>query len=345
MLDYAKLNQGFREKLEGAASDVSARAPSTSLRMTRQVALCFSGHPRAFLRYGARWKEFIDSIREEFELQIFYHMWSSTGLLEIADGGFRTGTYEDNAFMFIDQINEILSPASYCIETETVELNKRIEGFPSVYLNQSQSSKGRILSQIYSVEKSDKIRQYYEYRQSPSIAVIRMRFDLVPSDDMQAHKVIEEIRYIVDHPDEAIIFGTSPTYHRHHGGGGGCTYCDTAYRTRDTLKHFCVPEHQHSNDLCDLYAIGSSRSMAVYCSLFTHAETIWAEASLKSKSTEALGITPYPDQDNPQDTRVFLTGEQLEHDLHCFYPEKLLRFHLKDIAVVNSMAEFQIRRR
>jgi hypothetical protein len=108
---------------------------------------------------------------------------------------------------------------------------------------------------------------------------------------------------------------------------------------------FSMPRHHHGNDLCDLYALGSPAAMALYASLFTNARTIWAEIEAQSKSPDELGLLPCSDDDNPNDKRVLLDGDQTENGLHCFYPEKLLRFHLKDIAVVNGASEFHICRR
>lgn len=259
--------------------------------------------------------------------------------------GFKEGTYEDVAFTAIDELNHFLKPTSFCVESGSSSVNLTAKKFTGVYLNERQAAKRYILSQVYSVEQADKLRQDYDEQHIPSVAVMRMRFDLVPGDGLQGYKVRNEMRYIADNPNARIIFGTNPNYHRHPGGGGGCQICDMAFRTADMPSDFSMPQHHHGNDICDLHALGTPATMALYASLFTNAQTIWAKVEAQSKSPDILGVLPYPDDDNPIDKRVLLDGDQTENGLHCFYPEKLLRFHLQDVAVVNSASEFHICRR
>lgn len=343
--DFSELNDSVRRDLMRLAFDADAVARSATLVAKRPVAICFSGHSRAFLHYSAYWREFLETINDEFDLRIFYHTWADTGFVKSVNGNFKEGTYETVAFTAIDDLNHFLNPTSFCIESGSSSVNLAAKAFSSVYLNERQAAKKYILSQIYSVEQADRLRQDHDERHVPSVAVMRMRFDLVPADSSQAYKVRDEMRYIADNPNVRIIFGTNPNYHRHPGGGGGCQVCDMAFRAAGMPNDFSMPRHDHSNDICDLHALGSPAAMALYASLFTNAQTIWSKVETQSKSPAELGVLPYFDDDNPNDKRILLDGDQTENGLHCFYPEKLLRFHLQDVAVVNSTSEFHILRR
>lgn len=343
--DFSELNDSVRNDMIKLAMNAGAATQRRTAATRRPVAVCFSGHPRAFLRYSDQWRTFFGGINDEFELRIFYHAWAETGFVKLENGSFKEGTYETAAFTAIDELNRALNPTSFCVETGSSRVNLAAEKFPGVYLNERQAAKRHILSQIYSVEQADRLRQDYDERHAPSTAVMRMRFDLVPADSTQGRKVCDEMRYVADNADTRIIFGTSPNFHRHPGGGGGCQACDRAFRAAGMPSGFSMPRHHHGNDLCDLYALGSPAAMALYASLFTNARTVWAEIEAQSKSPGELGLLPCSDDDNPNDMRVLLDGDQTENGLHCFYPEKLLRFHLKDIAVVNGASEFHICRR
>ena len=343
--DFSELNIIIQRDIMNLILNPNTISRSVTLVSKQPVAICFSGHPRSFLHYSEQWKNFFETINDEFELRIFYHAWADNGFVKLVNGSFKEGSYETVAFTAIDELNQFLNPTSFCAESGSSSVNRAAKEFPDVYLNEKQAAKRHILSQIYSVEQADKLRQDYDEWHVPSVAVMRMRFDLVPADNSQGHKVRDEMRYIADNQDARIIFGTSTNYHRHPGGGGGCQACDMAFRAANMPSNFSMPRHHHGNDICDLHAIGSPAAMALYASLFTNAQTIWAKVTAQSKTPDELGVLPYFDDDNPSDKRIKLDGDQTENGLHCFYPEKLLRYHLQDVAVVNSASEFHIYRR
>ncbi len=344
LADFSAINPEFRSQIAQGCEDARKERPPGAAVKKPAVAICFSGHSRAFLRYKPQWQDFFDDLRQEFALDIFYHMWSSTGYLEHSNGVYVEGTYAEEDFSSIDLVNNFLKPKSYCVESNSAVLNAKLSNFPHVYLNHRQSGKQRILSQLYSIEQADRLRRDHEARHAPSVAVMRMRFDLAPCNRMQGELIRKEVRHIIENPAVPVIFGSNPAYHGHYGGGGGCQFCDAAFRAAGS-QAFQVPRHRHTNDLCDLFALGSPACMEAYSSLFTHAETIWGRVRADCKCPDALGLTPYRDSEDANDLRFVLNGEQLEHELHCFYPEKLLRFHLEGIAVVNSASEFHICRR
>jgi hypothetical protein len=315
-------------------------------RARSTVSLCYSGQPRMFMKYRHLWTQFYDEIREVCDLRIFFHAWAQQGLVRKIGGEFREGNYEHTIYRDFDSLIDFLQPQNFAVEYAAPEFEHEVASFPPVSLWTSQASKYYILSQLYSVTRADSFRQHYDQAHGVSDAVLRLRFDALPI----VHR-FREIAYVATNPDIPILFAPAPHAHGHPGGGGGCLACTALFSSHSEngaiwshLKAHFATHAWHSNDICDIYAIASSRVMSRYATIFWSARTIWERIAAISALMPEPTFPARPDHHNPVDRRFETTTQHLEESFHAFYPEKLLRFGMNDVLVVHSEAEFRITR-
>lgn len=329
--------RAFRPALEGSKPTPNPR---------KIVSLCFSGHPRVFLNYKDSWEKIFDSFRERYELRLFFHAWANRGLLKMAGGHFAEGQYEVERFSSFGELLDFVNPSSFMIESKSDELEEAYQKFDPVLLSFNQASKYAILSQLYSIEKADKLRRRFDKDHGESDVVFRLRFDLSP--DLLD---FSDVEYLIAHPDVPVIFAPSAETHVHPGGGAGCRVCNKFFlECRETpnflarLGEFFSNHGHHGNDICDIYALGNARMMSVYSSMFSRSSDIWQKIRSFSALTDISEIPTRGDPGNLQDSRIAPHGHDYEERIHCFYPEKLLRFGTEGALVVDSQSIFRLRR-
>lgn len=269
-------------------------------------------------------------------------------MLRGPDGGFVEGSYDTGRFNRFDEILDFLRPAAFAIETDAPDLDRRIAEFPAAILTSVQASRRAILSQIYSVGRADLLRCTYERTHGPSDVVFKLRFDLNP-----VGFVMDEIDYILAHPETPVIFAPTPHAHVHPGGGAGCRACqaffDQNHEAPDfdvRLSDFLAAHGRHSNDICDLHAIASPASMSEYTRALDKSAEIYQQVLLAYKLTNVRAMGVEPDRDEPRDLRVVGGGIGFRSVEHApfFYPEKLIRFGTGSQLVLDGRSVFRIHR-
>ncbi len=138
---------------------------------------------------------------------------------------------------------------------------------------------------------------------------------------------VQDIYSVNTNPDVIIVNSDS---HVHPGGGGGCVDC--------TIDCKCNNEY-HSNDICDLWCMGSSKIMNKWSKIYDNLLPTYK--LIQSKSTplkQISGINYDIDVDSNEVIFKFNIDQlmQIENTIHCFYPEKLLRVIFKDEKILNA---------
>jgi len=312
------------------------------------VAICFSGYPRVILNYKAEWKSYFDLIRSKYDLRVFFHAWDRTGLVRSEGGKFVEGSYELGRYTQFDELIDFLSPNAFSIGTPFDDYADKLANLADVIVSSTQAHPQAILSQIHSVYLTNQLRNHYEKEFGKSDAVLKVRFDIVPYVSS-----LVEIDLILEHPDIPILFAPTPGMHLHPGGGGGCLECVSFFE-----KNFRNPEFQgrflsffaqhknHSNDVCDLFAISNSDTMNAYTAMFPNIVQIYDSIkrhNVKNLHDYLLDI-PWGDHKIKRIFDVKSKSWDIEAS-PIFIPEKFIRFYLTDTLVLHYKSVFSVRRR
>ncbi len=315
----------------------------------KNVALCFSGHPRVFLEHASAWDQYFTMIRSRYNLLIFFHCWADQGLVPLLNGQYVEGQITSGHYRATQDLIDFLRPAAFSIESISPELLQMCSEFPPVMLSSIQASRKKILSQLYSINRADTIRQSFEASANvKSDVVVRVRFDATPQ-----HLTLNEINYVAAHPEAKVLFAPSPVWHIHPGGGGGCTECHTffdahwlqdGFETR--AQEFLAQHHRHRNDICDLFAVGSPETMRHYAQIYGNAQALNSQLQADIEPQVIHGYHFSQDDENPADRRISSASPSFDiENSPIFVPEKLIRYQMAGFLVVHGETVVVIQRR
>ena len=316
----------------------------------KNVAICLSGHPRVFLEHAAAWDRYFAMIRSKYNLFIYFHCWADQGLVPLVDGQYVEGQLIPGHYHATQDLIDYLRPAAFSIESLSPALLQRCKEMPPVLLSSWQASGRKILSQLYSINRADAIREAFEASENlKSDVVVRMRFDAIPH-----HLTLNEINYVAAHPDMKVLFAPSPAWHVHPGGGGGCTECHSFFDAHwlqpgfeARADEFLSGHRRHANDICDLFAVGSPQTMKHYAQTYSSAEALkeQIQGSVERRILQDYQLAQ--DAENPCDHRIQATSAypfDIENS-PVFVPEKLIRFQMAGFLVVHGETVVVIQRR
>ena len=289
-------------------------------------------------------------IRREYVLSIYFHSWADQGLVRMSGGECVEGELVPGYYLKFQELVNYLNPTAFAIESFSPELNANVEKFPPVILSSRQANRRKILSQLYSIYSADRLRSHFEASDNcPSDVVVRMRFDAVPHNF-----TLNEIHYVANHPNAQVLFAPSPIWHGHPGGGGGCRECHAFFDANwlqtdfDSRVHEFLKHHRyHRNDICDLFAVGSPRTMERYAQIYRDARLLNAQLQDDVHPRVMQDYHLVPDGDEPSDHRIQSTsayGFDIEES-PVFVPEKLIRFQMAGFLVVHGETIVVIQRR
>ncbi len=318
--------------------------------MRKRVSICFSGHPRSFLDHESAWNEYFNVIQEEFDLSVYFHSWADAGLLQKSSDGFTEGALEPGRYNRLQELVSYLRPAAYAIESVSTELQRRVQSMRPVILSSWQGGRNSIMSQLYSIHKADLLRRAFEEKNgAQSNVVVRMRFDAPPH-----LPVINDLRFVAQNPKLDVLIAPSPAWHVHPGGGGGCVVCQAFYVAHqgqaaltDKVNSFLKEHRHHTNDICDLFAVGSPKVMERYTDIFNQADVLFSKVIAETPRNIMDGLTLTPDTDCSDDRRITATVETA-WDIEVapvFVPERLVRLQMAGVLVLHGETIVVIRRR
>ena len=268
----------------------------------------------------------------------------------MSDGEYIEGELVPGYYPKFLELIKYLNPTAFAIESFSARLNANTAGFPEVILSSWQASRRKILSQLYSLYSADRLRSRFEASENcPSDVVVRMRFDAVPQNF-----TLNEIHYVANSPSAKVLFAPSPAWHVHPGGGGGCCECHAFFdanwlqadfdsRAHDFLKHHL----RHRNDICDLFAVGSPRTMERYARIYRDARPLNAQIQDDIHPRIMQDYHLVQDSDDPSGHRIQSTSA-FPFDIEespIFVPEKLIRFQMAGFLVVHGETVVVIQRR
>lgn len=133
--------------------------------------------------------------------------------------------------------------------------------------------------------------------------------------------------------DNNLLIVSRELDHIHPGGGSGCSKC--------TIDTKCKEDY-HSNDICDLWCIGSPKAMAPWRTFYDHTMDNYGKIQKTSVDLSSAHLQPYikvHSDLNENETYINFNHNNLiliENDVHCFYPEKIMRVAFKDMKIIGS---------
>jgi len=271
-------------------------------QMNPKVAVCIFGEQRDLLNRISDWKK----LREKFNLNIdfyiaLYYNDTIQDTIRILKTHLNIKDYEI-LYNDLDRFNAVKFQAKTPIY---------------LYGNDPKAIISRLLSQLY-------IRQ-------KSVSMIEGEYDLVMLCRSDVSKFSFDVKDVLDVlNNEKLLIVSNEDYHIHPGGGGGCLEC--TYESRCDKKY-------HSNDICDFWCMGSASSMNAWKTIYDNAIFYYTEIQSTSKPiNEIEGLTVL---ENLNENEISITFpieslKLIENDIHCLYPEKLIRIAFKDQIILSS---------
>jgi hypothetical protein len=278
----------------------------------KRIAVIFCGHTRKLEKVINTHKQII--FHPNYE--IFIHTWDNTGtksrnlwykhwLLPDIDQENITEEFVKNSYKSIDII----------MENNSLLLNSMsfVDKINPLFLFESQArddASKYINSQLYSIYKAYTLVKKHEEETGKLFdGLIKLRFDMVISS-------LNLKNIILDIPNTAVYFAAaSCCNHGHFKGGGGCLSCDNE-------GHFKLHD-KHTNDICDILFYTNRILMEYTCNIYNNALDILRK-NLR-RNMELLSTLPHERDKN----FIYIKGNNIEGEVVCFYPERMLREHLE----------------
>jgi len=317
------------------------------------IALLFSGHKRSFMKHVGRWREMIRELEANGAIvNCFFHSWTVDCQVERKGGQRIEGFYAKVPLANRQEMIEALPFQSYCFEEETI-IEPQLILPDRAFLLDKQAAKKHIGMQLYSMQRSYEQMILWERENNVKHAtIVKLRFDIEPKRwNIREFFLSEDPRF------KRLLIASNEAVHKHPGGGGGCLSCCEEHRKwweqgwKDRRSAGPEPEDElwqhtgaHSNDICDLYAIGNRLTMERYMTVYGRAAKLYSPAVfetsfnfVKTKLRRSVSTCPI---DN-RDLRIAARGKDMEDPrLACFYPERLQRLNLEGFSVLHAASCF-----
>lgn len=270
------------------------------------MAVCLFGEPRDILNRLEDWNRFSTNFNVHFYLAFYSN---------------------ENIQETINQLCNELVVKSYYVTQNDLRyfdaLKHKAETPIMIHTADHKATFARIASQCFIRQKATSLVQMDNYD-----VVMLCR-----SDVSNFFVSYSDILNVSKHTDLLIV--NSGT-HVHPGGGGGCVKC--------SIDAKCNNEF-HNNDICDWWCMGSPTIMSKWNKFYDDVlENYHAiqKTVTKPKTSNQLQCTENPEEN---ETLVALpTGNWslIENDVHCFYPEKIMRSVFKADKILDATHDKQV---
>jgi hypothetical protein len=307
------------------------------------IALLFSGHKRSFMAHVKRWKEFIADLESDGAIvHCFYHSWSEDCEAQKLGNQRIEGSYVKKPLGSQGEIINAL-PFKHGWFEDEAEILPQLILPPNALLLTKQAAKKNIALQLYSMQKSYEAMQMYENEQGIKYCtIVKLRFDVEP------RRWDKREFFLFNQPVFAKLLIASNNYvHDHPGGGGGCLQCDklhTQWWENNFSSPLPVHDGAHSNDICDLYAIGNQETMGRYMTVYSRILQLYPEELFRQSLQIARQLKKRSLSSCLQDAndwRIDANGIEMENEnMACFYPERLQRLNLAGFSVLHAASMF-----
>lgn len=298
-------------------------------KINKKIAVCLSGHLRKYEEVFPSIKEYLI---DDLGADLFIHTWDSIG----AQIQMSTNTVgpKPNENQKIDN-NKIISyfnAKDILIENNQNIINNFTVKNSDFYLyNAGGNAKSGfhasaepkfIMSQLYSLYKCNELKKKYE-KENGFIydIVLKIRADY-------------KINSSISDDEISMCNGKNiyiPSCESSNHGHPSCYVC--RYEQHDD---------EHTSDVCDVYAYGSSENMDHYCSLFL--KMIEINEAMKEENLSILKESSIKLETYNNYNLVPIWQTKQHHKINCFYPERLFKKHLKGYRLLPSSLNGDIKR-
>lgn len=269
------------------------------IRSTK-IAVCLFGEPRDVLNRIQDWKNFNSNISTDFYLAFYIN---------------------DNIQTVIETLKAELPVKAYYVVDNDLDYFDSIKYKARqpihLYGIDKKATFSRITSQAYIRQKAVSIADINDYDIIMLCRSDVSNFNIATSDILNVQQ------------DTNLLVVNSHT-HTHPGGGSGCTQC--------SIDSKCELIY-HANDFCDLWCMGSPQIMSKWTSFYDNILTDYQ--SIQSTAKNALNHPDVAVAHHLETNEIILTPSVsklsvIENDIHCYYPEKVMRVTFKDAKVLGA---------
>lgn len=303
------------------------------------IAFLFSGHKRSFLNYKQKWKNLIFDLENNGAIvHCFFHSWTEDCLVKHVNGNRIEGSYIKkplgNKQLILDGM-----PFMHGVFEDEKNVIPQLNIPKNTLLLGKQSAKINIALQLYSMQQSYNIMKEYEEKNNiVYTTIVKIRFDIDPRIWF-----VREFLLFNDRRFYKLIIAPNESVHRHPGGGGGCLLCEKKHQQwldKGQEGPIWLHDGPHTNDICDLYAIGNQETMGRYMTLYSRLCDIYTpEIFEKSiRVSKSVSSSMWKEED---DFRFISEIKEIERqEIACFYPERLQRINLEGFSVLHAASCF-----
>lgn len=283
---------------------------------TSRIAVVFCGYARRYQKICEFHKKLIDIPN----VDVFIHTWDDIGL---KSRDHQTNIWIDvnSPKLDIDYMKSFYNPKKIKVENNheilnTLSLKDKISPIFAFSGQARDDCSKYINSQLYSIYEGYKLVEEYENEHNfKYTAIVKLRLDFYM-------KYFDENAFLNDIQQNVIWFPHATcNNHRHAGGGGGCNTCD---RMNIACK-------DHTNDICDIWFYGKrdliQKAFEIYLTSYDIMQTN------HENNLNRYKLTRHKEDNN----YVYIIDfKDIEANIVCYYPERLLREQLKNILCKSS---------
>ena len=281
----------------------------------------------------------------------FFHSWTVDCHAEMKGNRRIEGSYVKSPLEDKEGMIAALPFRHYFFEDEE-EQEAFLQLPERAFLLDKQAAKKHIGMQLYSMQRSyEAMLQWEKKNNIEHNTIVKLRFDISPS-----RWDTREFFLSTDHRFQNLLIAANEKAHPHPGGGGGCLQCDRLHAKwwedqwggkkegPEPTTELWLHEGPHTNDICDLYAIGNRKTMARYMTVYSRAVELYSPALFERTyyhwhNEKRKGAITCPH--DSADLRITASGKEMEDErIACFYPERLQRLNLEGFAVLHAASVF-----
>jgi len=271
-----------------------------------KVAVCIFGEERDLLSRIDHWKNFSNKVNSDFFVALYSN---------------------DNIYETLKILKSNLSVKSSFITENNLEkfdqLKKNAKLPIYLYGLDKTATFRRITSQLYIRQQVVSLVDFDDYD-----------LILLCRSDISNFNISDEDIYNCSINKDLIIVNSGN--HTHPGGGGGCKKC--------TLKIKCDEEY-HANDVCDLWCIGSKKSMKPWINIYDNVLNLYHDIQSTSTKLEDIKNISYTENVINNEITFDIEIDQIpliENYIHCYYPEKIMRSAFKNFKILDATHDKKI---
>jgi hypothetical protein len=275
---------------------------SYKLSKTR-MAICLFGEPRDILHRITHWKNFISHFNVDFYLALY----SNNDINET-----------------IKTITSSLPVKSYFVTKNDLDYFNKLKFKAkrpiNIHTADPKATFPRITSQCYIRQKAVSLVELKDYDVVMLCRSDYSNFNISSDDIINVSKI-----------NDLLIVNSG--YHVHPGGGNGCVKCNTT--TKCDLEF-------HANDICDYWCMGSPNTMYNWLTFYDKLLDNYHDIQKTIPQLKTQHGLEYINKLEENEILISLpTGNWflIENDVHCFYPEKLIRSSFRNNKIVGAESD------